>query len=83
MLAESGTARTKPAGTSGSRLRRRISSGRAGARPSRSYSYTGWERSRFVRVVPEVDERYMADGALLELYGDPEMEQVAGFGWAN
>ena len=31
---------------------------------------------QIVRVIPEVDERWMTDLALLQLYRDPEVGQV-------
>ena len=38
----------------------------------------GTGREQVVRRVPRVDDQYMTDGALLELYSAPEPRQVMG-----
>ncbi len=35
---------------------------------------------QIVRIIPQVDDRYMTDQSLLKLYAAPEPEQVLGFG---
>lgn len=40
----------------------------------------GTGTQQIIRRIPRVDERYMNDGALLDLYGSREAEQVMGAG---
>ena len=40
----------------------------------------GTGTQQIVRMIPQVDDRYMTEEALLTLYRSPEPEQVLGFG---
>ena len=78
--AGSGTARTKPAGTSGLRRHLRISSVRGRGATVTFVQLHGTGTQQIVRIIPKVDHKYMTDRALLTLYLSPEPEQMLGFG---